>query len=100
MVGPAGFAVMLAWGPLPQDDPAGYAIENETVIDRCSRCHVVDDDGRMSRISYLRKTPEGWQTSVRRMVSLHGARLSTEDAREIVRYLSNAEGLAPEEALP
>ncbi len=100
MVGPAGFAVMLAWGPLPQDDPAGYAIENETVIDRCSRCHVVDDDGRMSRISYLRKTPEGWQTSVRRMVSLHGTRLSTEDAREIVRYLSNAQGLAPEEALP
>lgn len=54
----------------------------------------------MSRISFLRKTPEGWQTSIRRMMALHGARLNAEDARDIVRYLANEQGLAPEELRP
>lgn len=94
----------------PVDSPApppvsasaddGYVITNATVIDRCSRCHAVDDDGRMSRISWLRKTPEGWQTSIRRMVALHGVRVSAPEAREIVQYLANAQGLAPEELRP
>ncbi len=63
--GTAGLGMLLAWSPTPQEAPEGFAIDNETVIDRCSRCHAVDDEGRMSRISYLRKTPEGWQTSIR-----------------------------------
>ena len=100
--------VLLAWSPvaerkappLDRADDDGYPIRNARVIDRCSRCHVVDDEDRMSRISYLRKTPEGWQTSVRRMVALHGVRLNAADAREIVRYLSNEQGLAPEELRP
>jgi len=82
------------------DEAAGFAIENAATVARCSRCHRQDDDGRMSRISFLRKTPEGWQTSIRRMVALHGARLSQDEAREIARYLSNEQGLAPEELRP
>jgi quinohemoprotein amine dehydrogenase len=78
----------------------GYAIENETLVDRCSRCHKQDDEGRMSRISYLRKTPEGWQTSIRRMVTLNEIRLGPDEAREIVKYLSDRQGLAPEELRP
>jgi quinohemoprotein amine dehydrogenase len=78
----------------------GYAIDNETLIDRCTRCHKQNDEGRMSRISYLRKTPEGWQTSIRRMVTLNEIRLSPEEAREIVKYLSDHQGLAPEELRP
>lgn len=98
--------ILLAWSPQQGPDagpsviPDGFAVRNQTVIDRCSRCHVVDDEGRMSRISYLRKTPEGWQTSIRRMVALHGARLNQDDAREIARYLANEQGLAPEELRP
>ena len=95
-----GTLALVAWRPVPQEAPEGYAVTDRTVIDRCSRCHAVDDEGRMSRISYLRKTPEGWQTSIRRMVSLHGARLSAEDARAIVRYLADEQGLAPEELRP
>ncbi len=101
----AAAGVLLAWSPAtpaalaPQVDD-GFAVTNQTVIDRCSRCHEVDDQGRMSRISWLRKTPEGWQTSIRRMMALHGARLNQADATEIVRYLSNAQGLAPEELRP
>lgn len=103
----AGLAVagiLLASSPAPHPDGVllddGFAITNQTVIDRCSRCHEVDDGGRMSRISWLRKTPEGWQTSIRRMMALHGARLDQADAVEIVRYLANEQGLAPEELRP
>ncbi len=106
----AALGVLLAWSPSPKPDleahgptaavPDGFAIRNQTVVNRCSRCHAVDDEGRMSRISYMRKTPEGWQTSIRRMMALHGARLNQADAREIVRYLANEQGLAPEELRP
>ena len=83
-----------------QDRPSGYAIESPTVVSRCARCHTLDDDRRMTRISYLRKTPEGWQTSIRRMVALHGVRLEANEAAEIVRYLANEQGIAPEELRP
>ncbi|HBV06345.1 MAG TPA: quinohemoprotein amine dehydrogenase subunit alpha, partial [Gemmatimonadetes bacterium] len=100
--------VLLAWSPASQSPDSedrilvdqGFLITNQTLIDRCSRCHTVDDEGRMSRISWMRKTPEGWQTSIRRMMALHGARLNQADALEIVRYLSNEQGLAPEELRP
>ena len=54
----------------------------------------------MTRISYLRKTPEGWETSIRRMVTLNKATLEPEAARAVLKYLSNQQGLSPEEARP
>ena len=78
----------------------GYPIDNQTVIALCERCHEQDEQGRMSRISFERKTPEGWQTSIRRMVALNNVRLDPAEAREVVRYLSNRQGLAPEELEP
>ena len=99
----AGLAVFLASSPLPglaQEDPGGFAITNQNLIENCQRCHTVDDEDRMSRISYLRKTPEGWQTSIRRMVALHNVRVSPAEAREIVRYLADRQGIAPEELRP
>jgi quinohemoprotein amine dehydrogenase len=54
----------------------------------------------MERLSYMRKTPEGWETSIRRMVTLLDVRVDPAEARAITRYLSNAQGLAPEEARP
>src|SRR5690606_26096284 len=56
----------------PARADSGYAITSEVVVENCSSCHRQDAAGRMGRISYLRKTPEGWQSSLRRMVSLHG----------------------------
>jgi quinohemoprotein amine dehydrogenase len=91
---------LLAWTPRRPKDPEGYRVDNATLVDRCSRCHAVGEDGRMGRISFMRKTPEGWQTSIRRMVSLHHVRLTPEQGREIVRYLSDHQGLAPEELEP
>ena len=79
---------------------AGYAIDHQVTIQRCASCHTRDAEGRLSRISWMRKTPEGWQTSIRRMVSLNGVELSPEEARAIVKYLSDRQGLAPEELEP
>jgi quinohemoprotein amine dehydrogenase len=80
--------------------PPGIPITSDAVVGNCSACHARDSTGRMGRLSSMRKTPEGWQTSIRRMVSLNGVRLDPEVAREIVRYLANRHGLAPEEARP
>ncbi len=87
-------------GPSAGPDGAGIPIHNQTVIRNCSSCHTRDDSGRMSRLSYLRKTPEGWQSSLRRMIALSGVDVDPAAAREIVRYLSNRHGLAPEELRP
>lgn len=83
----------------PQADD-GVPIDNELVKQQCGACHRSDDKGRMSRISYRRTTPEGWHQTIKRMVALNAVELKPEDARAIVKYLSNRLGLAPEEARP
>ena len=66
----------------------------------CGSCHPPDDAGRMSRISYMRKSPEGWQLTLKRMIRTGNVALSVPQARDIVRYLSEHHGLAPSEARP
>ncbi len=78
----------------------GIPVTNQLVIDKCSSCHKKDDKGRLTRISWERTTPEGWQQVIKRMVRLNGLTLAPEEARQIVRYLSTNHGLAPEEAKP
>ncbi len=80
------------------DQAEGIPIDNETVVAACAACHITDDPQILSRISFRRTTPEGWQQTIRRMVSLNDMLLDPDEAREVVRYLSNNLGLAPEEA--
>lgn len=96
----AAGASLLASGASAQSEEEGFAIEHETIRARCAACHLPDSEGRMSRISFERKTPEGWQGSLQRMISLNGVTLAPEEAREIVKYLSDHQGLAPEELRP
>ena len=39
----------------------GIPVTSDLVQRVCGSCHRVDEQGRMSRISYQRTTPEGWQ---------------------------------------
>jgi quinohemoprotein amine dehydrogenase len=78
----------------------GFPIDNELVRSKCGGCHRSDDKQRMSRISYRRATPENWEKTIRRMVSLNHATLDPADARAILKYLSDHLGLAPEELRP
>ena len=84
--------------PAETDGP-GIPVDDETVRQACGACHQADDAGRLSRISFRRTTPEGWQQTIRRMVTLNDVTLTPETAREVVRHLSNNLGLAPAEAL-
>jgi quinohemoprotein amine dehydrogenase len=88
-----------AGGPA-SDTTTGYAVRDRNVLTYCRRCHVTDSAGYMQRVSYERKTPEGWEMSVRRMVALNGVKLEPAVARSIVRYLSDNHGLAPAELRP
>jgi quinohemoprotein amine dehydrogenase len=84
----------------PADTDEGIPITNPLVKSVCGACHKTDEKGLMSRISYRRTTPEGWQETIRRMVTLNKLEMQPAEAREIVRYLSDTLGLAPEEAKP
>jgi len=83
-----------------RDTTAGFPIRDNTVLTQCRRCHTTDSAGVMQRVSFERKTPEGWEMSVRRMVALNGVRIDPATARTIVRYLSDHQGLAPAELRP
>ena len=86
--------------PSARDDDPGIPIENTRVREACDSCHQPDDAGRLSRISFRRTTPEGWQQTIRRMVTLNDATIAPETARVVVRFLANSLGLAPDEARP
>lgn len=78
----------------------GIPIESELVKSKCGGCHRPDASNRMSRISYRRASPENWERTVERMISINHAAVSAADARAIVKYLADHNGLAPEEARP
>ena len=78
----------------------GIPVTDPLVIAKCSGCHKKDEKGNLSRISWERTTPEGWQEAIKRMVRLNGLDLKPEEARAIVKSLSTDHGLAPEEAKP
>jgi quinohemoprotein amine dehydrogenase len=75
----------------------GLPVSSELVRRSCGACHQVDSQQRMSRISYVRKTPEGWEETIQRMARLHGFRAAPADARKIEQYLSASHGLVASE---
>jgi len=88
-----------AAGPAP-DTTTGFVIRDSLTVRFCATCHTRDTAGYMQRISYERKTPEGWEMSVRRMAGLNELKIDPTSARMIVRYLSDHQGLAPAELRP
>jgi quinohemoprotein amine dehydrogenase len=78
----------------------GLPIRSDLVLSKCGGCHKADDQKRLSRISYRRASPENWEHTIRRMVTLNKVALEPADARKILKYLADNHGLAPEEARP
>jgi len=81
-----------------KEEEEGIPITSDAVKNACASCHKPDSKGRLSRISFRRTTPEGWQETIRRMVTLNKADLEPVQARAVVKYLSDTLGLAPDEA--
>src|SRR5262249_15171439 len=89
--------------PRPSTEAAsdeGIPVDSALVKSRCGSCHRSDDKGRMSRISFRRATAENWERTIKRMVTLNHVTLTPEDARNILKYLTDHQGLAPEELRP
>src|SRR4030095_2375986 len=78
----------------------GIPIDHQLTITKCGGCHHRDPNGMMRRLSYIRTSPEVWEQAIKRMVRLNGLSIKPEEAREILKYLSANNGLAPEEAKP
>jgi len=84
--------------PAPAEE--GIPVTNRLVLQKCGTCHTRDAKSNLTRISWERSTPEGWELATKRMMRLNGVQLTPEEAREIVKYLASYHGLAPEEAKP
>ena len=82
----------------PKKPRRGIPVTEPLVQQHCATCHVANDDGHMTRISYMRKSPEGWQQTIKRMIRHHELELTPEEAKKIVRYLANDHGLTRSEA--
>ena len=95
-----GVAAASRQSPATEHSGESIPVTSPVVRRACGSCHQPDAQGRMTRISYQRTTPEGWQQTIRRMVLLNNLQIETVDAREAVRYLANNHGLAPAEARP
>jgi quinohemoprotein amine dehydrogenase len=78
----------------------GIPITDAVVTKACGSCHKADEKQQLSRISFQRNTPEGWQSQIQRMVALNDVSIDPATARQVVKYLSDHLGLAPEEARP
>ncbi len=81
--------------PQTAADPGALVLKNT-----CSACHAPLPDGGYTRITQMRKTPEGWEITLNRMALVHGVSLSAADQANVLKYLSDHFGLAPEEAAP
>ena len=86
--------------PATEARDEGIPVTSDLVRQKCGTCHRPDDKGRLSRISYRRTTPEGWEQTIKRMITLNHLQMEPAEARDIVRYLADHHGLAPEEVKP
>lgn len=84
--------------PAPVEE--GIPVSDPLVIAKCGECHVRDQRGNMQGISWVRSTPEGWQSALKQMILFNGLSLTPPEARSLVKYLSARHGLGPEEAKP
>ena len=76
----------------------------QIIRNNCVGCHLPEADGRLSRISYQRRTPEGWEMTIARMQLMHHVKISDQEIPitdeiigKLVKYFADRQGLAPAE---
>ena len=72
----------------------------EVINTKCIACHTGNTDEGLSRISDQRKTPEGWYMTVKRMQREHGLTVTRDEETNVIKYLSDNQGLTPDEIKP
>ncbi len=76
----------------------GIPVNDPLLVKHCDSCHRVDERGMMGRISFMRKNPEGWELSMKRMIRHHELKITPDEARSMIRTLSHRHGLTRSEA--
>src|SRR4051794_16171504 len=71
----------------------GIPIDDQLTIRKCGGCHQPDGNGMMRRLSYIRTSPEVWEQAIKRMIRLNGLSITPAEVRDVLRYLSNNNGL-------
>ena len=66
--------------PAPKPE-TGIPITDQTVVKACGSCHRPDEKQQLSRISFRRTTPEGWERTITRMMALNGLKIDAPTAR-------------------
>jgi quinohemoprotein amine dehydrogenase len=80
-------------------EETGIKVTSPLILTRCTACHA-NEKGLVARISYQRKTPEGWEETLWRHKRTHGVSITRDEKEALVSYLSDAQGLAPAEVAP
>jgi len=90
-----GGLAMFAVGSQAHAALSGQALVNT----KCAVCHEREIDKRpiWARIGESRRTPEGWDMTVARMIYAHGLKIKPEERSAVVKYLADTYGLAPDE---
>src|SRR2546428_11550388 len=63
----------------------GIPVPRDLVKRKCGTCHRPDEKGRLSRISYRPTTPEGWEQTIKRMITLNNDPLEPGQTRHLRR---------------
>lgn len=82
----------------------GISASEKLLQKNCLGCHLPTQTSaetmKLSRISHQRKTPEGWSMTIARMQHTHGLAIATDERAQLVKYLSDTQGITPKEATP
>src|SRR4030095_16248532 len=71
--------------PTRDENPdEGIPVTSGLVKRKCGACHRADEKGGMSRISYRRTTPEGWEQTIKRMITLNNLTFEPAEARDVL----------------
>jgi len=96
MLKPLGLGLLAAFAVGSQSASAeGDAVS--IINGKCVACHTVESETSWSRISHMRKTPEGWLGTLGRMQVMHGLEITPDERATVVKYLADTQGLAPAE---
>lgn len=82
-----------SWFAPAMAQPSGQALLDS----KCGSCHTRTDAG-LERIKDSRRTPEGWDMTIVRMMIVHGVKVNGEERAALVKHLADNHGLAPQEA--
>jgi quinohemoprotein amine dehydrogenase len=75
-------------------------VTDALVISKCAPCHTKDDKSNLTRISWSRTSPEGWQQVIKRMVRSESSGAETGGSAVDCQKPFDHARARPEEAKP